>query len=406
MIHAGVIGILLFSTAVYLRGDYPRWAYYLAFTIKALATIAIGEYFLTYEQSGDTILYFSEAVQFNQEYADSFSIYIQALISADIPALATNWHSVFFVKLIAPFVWFTGANYWTTALYLTLVNFILTWTAVTLLVQHYHRKWLIYIAFFAIPSTLAWSGGVFKESVSNGCLFLLIATAVHQLDQPHFSGFRQKDWLSLIGIILCWVILLKIRFYLAGLIVVFVVIAGWLQWFKGSGWVRWSTLFALLIICFFSMQLFHPYLRPERLPLTFYENYQQIHQATGADRAITYSSLNPTYSGLLLSIPVAALTGLFRPMILEFWDWIYFPFQLEKLAMLVLLIWSLRSIKLVKPSSVGWTGIALVILLATALAIVSPNFGSLLRYQSAYTPFLFIIVAFLPLKLIDSTSNQ
>lgn len=406
MIHVGIIGILLFTMAVFWKANYPKWSFYLAFTLKALATIVTGIYYLQYEKSGDLIHYFTEAIRFNEAYTSSIQQYIQALFTADISAADDNWHSVFFIKFIAPFALFTQGDFWITSLYMTLIAFGLTWRATVLISQAYQRKWLVYIAFFIVPSTLVWSGGLFKESISNGCFFLLVTYMVHLSSRTGSSGFHPKDWLQTGILILCWLILIKIRFYLAGLSLIFIVLGSWLRWFNGSTWIRWSTLLMFLLFGFFSMQLFHPYLRPDRLPLTFYENYLQIQAATDPEQAINYPNLAPNYSGLIITIPQASITGIFRPMIFETWDWEYLPFQIEKLSFLLLFLISLRSIPTIRLKSMEMIGIFILILLATSLAIASPNFGSLIRYQSVYTPFLFILVGFLPLQSLDYPSNK
>jgi hypothetical protein len=402
MLHAFIIGLILFSIAIYLPGKYPRWAYYTAFTFKAVTTIVIGHFYISYEQSGDTLKYFSEAITFNQIHGSTLGNYVNALVHSDIENLSSNWHSTFFVKFIAPLAWITGGNYWTTALYLTLLNFICTWYAVVTLSQFTGRKWLTYIAFFAIPSTLAWSGGIFKESISNAATFLLAALFVRMVQAIESGHIRRKDMWIALGISLSWIVLLKIRFFLAGIWLVIIPITLWLRFFKVNHAVKWSTFLILLIVGFFSLQLWHPYLRPERLPLTFYENYVQITEASESSRTVHYPFLSPTYAGLLITVPHALITGLFRPMLFEFWDWRIIPFQMEKVAFLFLLLLSIRRIREARITSVTGVGIGAILTVACALAIVAPNFGTLIRYQSVYTPFLMLILGFLPLKQVDS----
>lgn len=402
MIHAFLIGSILFLTGYYFKGSYPKWAFYGAFLLKALATIAIGNYFLEYEKSGDTLLYFSEALRFNQTYTTSFIAYLNALMNADIPSLSNNWHSQFFVKLISPITWLSQSNYWTTALYLTLINFVVSWYCLTLIVTYYQRKWLFYLAFFTLPSAIAWSGGVFKESISNACFLLLLTLPLHLIVKYKADESDRNDWITIIVGIVAWLILLKVRFYLAGLLIIIIPVWVWFRLTRFQPLTKWSVLVLFLAIGFFSLQLWHPYLRPSRLPLTFYENYQQILIASKGSETAAYPMMDPSYIGLFATAPLALITGIFRPLLFEFWDFPFLPFQLEKTLFLILFIASLFRIRHVNTSTEFWIGISTTLVLATSLAIASPNFGSLMRYQSVYTPLLAIILGFLPLERINS----
>jgi hypothetical protein len=395
LIHAFIIGTILFAYGYYQNHRFPKWSYYGAFLISALSTMAAGYYFVAILQSGDTLAYFQAALDFNTQHAIGVVHYLQQLLSADIPAHASNWHSVFFVKFISPFVYLSDNNYWLAGLYLTLVNFLTSWLAMRYLISLFERQWLIFISIFLLPSVTIWSGGVFKEAIANGLFLLVVSVSLFRIRQLSYPA--AFEWVLLL---LGGYILLHIRFYLFGIWVSFGLISLWFEIYSHQKKILWSGLALIIIGSFIGAQLLHPWLRPSRLPLTLFEIYEQVLQ-TPSPSSFTFKSFQPDYWHLIITGPLALLTGLFRPSVLDLQALIWAPFLIEKLSILTLSVLSLWMVRTKDLSQTFWTAIAFISLLTSALTLVTPNFGSLIRYQSAYLPFLLMIIGWLPLRKLD-----
>jgi hypothetical protein len=398
LIHALIIGTILFVFGHYQCGSYPKWSYYLAFLIKSIATIGIGYYFLGMLENGDTIQYFRSASTFVSTYGKDPGTYIQALVHTPIPEHSTNWHSVFFVKIISPVVFLSGHNYWLTSLYLTLINFLLTWSALSILNRLWERKWTLYFSFFMLPTVAMWSGGVFKEALANGCFVLGIALIFRLLSGG--SKANWFHWLILLG--LTW-ILTSLRFYLGGVLIGFACTLFWFSLDRLTSRIKWMGFVSLMMVLFFSAQLLHPWLRPSRLPLTLFENYTAILAAPVSNSSFQLPTFGPTYAGLILTAPLAWFTGFYRPFLWEVNSFHWFPVALEKLSFLVFSLLTLGQWHSIKKQEKVILGIIFLSLLNVALTLATPNFGSLLRYQSAFLPFFFILIAWIPLRKSELT---
>jgi hypothetical protein len=395
LIHAFIIGSILFAFGHYQNLEFPKWSYYGAFLISSIATIATGYYFVVALQSGDTLTYFQSAVDFNKENANDIITYVERLLTAKFPEHSSNWHSVFFVKLISPIVYLSDGNYWLTGLYLTLFNFVMSWTAMRYLIAVFDRKWLIYFSIFLIPSVSIWSGGIFKEAVANGLFLLLISLSLYRIRRYSFPNVPE-----LIQILVGGLILLESRFYLFGIWIVFSFTCFWFETFSKRKTVLWIGLGTVIIGGFLGAQLLHPWLRPSRLPLTLFEIYEQLH-TTPSSSNFSLSSFQPDYWHIMISSPPALLTGLFRPSFADIQSLHWVPFQIEKLSILVLTLLSLWKVRRSQISQNFWIAVFFISIMTISLTLVTPNFGSLMRYQSAYLPFLMITIGWIPLRKID-----
>ncbi|MFZ9046240.1 MAG: hypothetical protein ACO2ZZ_10275 [Cyclobacteriaceae bacterium] len=395
MIHAFIIGSVLFAFGHHQNLECPKWSYYGAFLISSITTIATGYYFVVHLQSGDTLAYFQSAVEFNKEHAANITSYLEHLLSTEFPEHSSNWHSIFFVKTISPIVYLADGNYWLTGLYLTLFNFILSWIAMRYLIAIFNRKWLIYLSIFLIPSVNIWSGGIFKEAIANPLFLILVSITLYRVRRYSFPSL--PEWtLMLLGSI----ILLESRFYLFGIWIIFSFTCFWIETFSKQKIMLWGGLGIVIIAGFLGAQLLHPWLRPSRLPLTLFEIYEQF-QATPSSSSFSLGTFQPDYWHLVISSPLALLTGLFRPSFTDIQSFYWIPFQIEKLLILVLTLLSLWKVRRIEISQTFWIAVFFISILTISLTLVTPNFGSLMRYESAYLPFLVITIGWIPLRKVD-----
>ena len=356
----------------------------------------VGYYYLGIIEAGDTVGYFQSAVELNQTMSSDLIAYFQGIYQAELPTHASNWHSVFFVKMISPIVFLSNGNYWLTAIYLTLVNFLLSWTALRYLLAAFNRKWLLYIAIFGIPSVLTWSGGVFKESVANGLFLLFLGILIYCI-----HTWKKPSLFETVVLFMAGLLIFHLRFYLLGIALGYSISLIWIRRFVQSKNLLWGGLVAFFLLAFISAQWLHPWLRPTRLPLTLYENYEQLHSQTATSN-FYIPGFQPNYWGLIIASPLALFTGWFRPFLWELPTIHWIPFALEKLSFLFLLLSTFYSIKNIRFTPHVSVSLLWLAILTISITLTTPNFGTLMRYSSVFLPFLFLILGYYPLRKIDA----
>lgn len=147
----------------------------------------------------------------------------------------------------------------------------------------------------------------------------------------------------------------------------------------------------LMIIVLLSQ--LHPNLRSvDRILYVLVYNYHALAALSEQNHYLSFEGIEASLWSVLLYCPKALAGGLLMPLP-------FIPFQLEivyllagleNLLLLLLIVAAFYKLYMNPPSSISLlaAGISLyVVLLAIAMAISAPNFGTLLRYRTAYLPF-------------------
>ena len=391
-LHSLLFGTLTFLGARYYRGNFPKWSFYLAISFKITLSFVIGYFYMIYEGGGDTLFYFNEARRFLR-LTDDFSGYISNLLQFNIPWYYGEGRSLFFIKLISPIVYFSAANYWITAIYLALISFFAIWYLVrTLCHLHPHYKWVIYYAFVLFPSPVLWSAGIFKESIVYAALALSIALLLQLIEYE-----KKKYWLT-IPLATSIVIIFLIKYFI---VVAWLTAVCWIlidRLFKKHSLAARFGLFSIFgIVLFLLLPIVHPYLTLDRIPLTFYENYQAIQANTDPSRNRIDLNLAPNYISLVAAVPQALLTAFIRPIFGSYSSWLL-VYRVENIfiasAFIITLLY-FRSIILTR-----WviSGAIFIIILGLLYGLTTPNFGTLYRYKSSFLPYLILLISFIPYR--------
>jgi hypothetical protein len=155
----------------------------------------------------------------------------------------------------------------------------------------------------------------------------------------------------------------------------------------------WTGVFAGLLGL---ASLVHPNLRPGHFLTALVQNHDLIYKASSPENLIRYDALAPTWESLLTNFPKALFSGLFRPMLWE----IHTPFHallaIENSLLLLLTLFTICQLFRYRPSDAHSTllfaVVVYIILMATLLALASPNLGSLARYRVGFLPFFVYLV--------------
>ena len=156
----------------------------------------------------------------------------------------------------------------------------------------------------------------------------------------------------------------------------------------------WTGLFILLLLVATSV---HPNFYPSRFLEVIWQNNQEFMTLTGTDNAIHYHNLQPSLKSILLNIPEALLAGIFRPFFWEAHNAISFIAGMENLALMILGLMAVPALPQFfrAPNRLlVLSMLAYIIILATFLALSTPNLGTLSRYKVGFLPFLVYLLLY------------
>lgn len=400
VLHIIIIGGLGFLYQRKFGMHFSLVIYWTALVLKLSAGIILGFIFFEYYGIGDTISFHRQAL----DIADQpFNEYLATLFETSSYRNSLQPRVLFFTKLISIFLLISGGSYWITSLYLSLISFFASCYVVNVLSKIYPQfKWIYITSFLFIPTIVFWSSGVIKESITYSALIFLVVAFI-KINKTNKLGLI--EWLlSIIGLYIMW----RVKHYLLITFLLFISFTWLIQLLKSSSnYTKWMTI-PLLFVALIATQWVHPYLKIDRLPQTIYENNQAIISKTDVEDQLTIDIKTPTWSSVINEIPEAVRTGLFRPSLIDptpIWGWIH---RIENTVLILLMILSLLLLSKSKNDidlAYVVAGLVSICLLATLLALTTPNFGTLVRYKTAFMPFLFLLSSILPFQYFTSKTS-
>jgi hypothetical protein len=387
---------LLFFVLSQFRNHFIETEYHKLFTIsflyKTIATVSLGliyRYGFPYITDPET--FFSESVkthQFLLAHPHSTLDVFCKDFNPDIPYSMIP-RGFFLVKIVAVLNFLTGDNYWLDSMWLSTLCFLCVWTLCLQIRKHYLQAFIpSIVAFLFVPSTVFWSSGMLKESLSFGMLCLLITLFIHALHHPTFP-FKIILW----ALVPCY-LLFRMRFYMLGS---FLLIAGpyylSVKIFPDASWRSVGLFCGTLILCWLAMDwVSHKQLNGGIIEITYYTHnvYKEFELAD-----FNFKNLNAQSVSFLPYLPQALWYGLFRPQVWEAHSLLSFFEGFQNTLTFLLLVFVLARCILDRllPPSLLFMLLFYVLLSALLITISSPNFGSLARYKLAYMPFLHFTLA-------------
>lgn len=194
---------------------------------------------------------------------------------------------------------------------------------------------------------------------------------------------------------LCLLLLFYLKFYLVA--IAFVTLGTAVLVRHGWPWMKTHRIAGLVVVGLAVGVLVlathtNWNLRPLHLPQSVYDNYMLLTSENGP----TFPKLAPSWPSLLAHLPLSLLSGLYRPALYDIWHPLALPFALENLLLLIFSFWSLIRIGNWVHQPLVWIALIFVCVLAAFLPLVSPNWGSLLRYRSAFMPVWIWLTSIIP----------
>lgn len=370
--------------------------------LRWAAGIILGCVYFFYYRNGDTISYFHDASLLSDLITRDPARYWSFLMAGEntpfeIPGLLNQVpRALYMVKLTSFFSFITANNYWVSSLYFSSLSGLCAWyffkTQVTLFPE---TKLAASLAILFFPSVVFWGSGITKENAALGSLFILASVFLKLMTKTKVSWL---EWIvALIAFFMAW----NLKYYWLAVFIPVVLTSVFVQrvsilsvksrspWAVGLVWV----------VCFCALTGIASTLRPNfnlnRLLHVIVENHQAFISLSSAEDVIHFYQLQPHWQSMIVNAPLALVSALFRPSVLD----IHTVFQgvaaMENLFIVVAIILTLAKIKLVFNSSVRvlfFSVLVYTVVLSIFLALSTPNFGTLVRYRLGYLPFFMLMV--------------
>jgi len=373
---------------------YYYWAVAYKLTI-GLALYALYVYY--YKNNNLDTFYFLHACKtitylFQHDFNDFINLLFFGEISSDYNfafLFIDDTRSSFFIRLIWIFSYLSYANPWLICAYLSLFCFFASWYLVVSLSKLSEKyTYIALFAFCVFPSTTLWSSGISKETVTIGCIYILISFVIRLVKLKYKISFLQY----LVSISCFW-FLWKIKFYYGAVLSISIICYCILYYTQKLSVIKKIILsFSVLLCLFVLMRLVFPTFDTTLLLHVLYESYSRNIENSTAQSVVTYPFL-PDWQSFLLNSPKALFSGLFRPFFWESKNILHLIASLENIIVLLLFIGALyftiatKRHKAIKTHH--WLPIILYCgVLAILIPLAAPNFGTLIRYKSAYLPII------------------
>jgi hypothetical protein len=377
-----------------------------ALGIKILCGLGVGWlYRQHYQMKGDTFLYFEDAAVLSRLLGENPSVFYRIIFENQLPpGLAMQlWgqpRAWLMVELLVPFTWLTHENYWLSGIYLSVFSFSGLWFLAEVLAKHFpENKAGATLAFLFLPSVVFWTSGILKETL---CLGLMGGSLGFLLDKKAASLspkilFLRNMWRGIFVLFSVAILVVLKYYYLAVLLPV-----GMAYFLVQSFRIRqpvWQLIsfFIFTTLILLTATQLHPTLHADFFLQALVQNHNHT-LAPAQSLHIAYENLQANWLSLLRNLPLSLVSGLYRPFIWEAKNFLQLLAGVENTAVLLLSVWAVYQVFTRKIVVRQWLLVAAVLtyvcVLASLLALASPNFGTLLRYKAGFLPFLVYLLSF------------
>lgn len=398
LLNAGIL--LVAALWIYRRQESEmRSFFWPALLFKLVAGFSVGFLYFYHYGQGDTILYWQDGKEIAQLITNSptgalgffweESTYPEILSALNHQAP----RSLFFVKIAGLLALATGSNYWMMSALLSFISFLGAWYLFQKVVISFpSTRNAAGIAFLFYPSVSFWSAGLIKESLGLAAIFMLAGCSltVVQARKP-----TVVEWLLVLASLwIGW----NLKYYWLGIFlpVAITTILVYIIKMRQPRLVRhevilWLFLFLVLMIGATSI---HPNFYPSRFAEVIYQNNLEFMRLTDAEGAVHFHDLQPTIESVVVNSPSALVACLFRPFIWESSNILSVMAGIENLILAVIVVLAFPGLSGIRQSPhrlLVLAAVVYIVLLATLLALSTPNFGTLSRYKVGVLPFLLFV---------------
>jgi len=264
-----------------------------------------------------------------------------------------------------------------------------------------HVRLLTFFVLY-LPSLWFWGSGLIKEPLCIGALGILADSS--------YSAFKNKAsyTLNIILILLMTAILLIVKAYIVGILLVSLFIVAFVYLI---GQIRSRLVrFPVIIFCFVTAYIIIDNSNIDAAIEQFVDNafkqievFQNSYQAVQVEderskATFMLSEINPTLEGMILNAPVVIGSCLFRPFPWEAKKVIMFLSSMEAVLTLLVTLYVLVRLYFFKffmyvfGDPVSLFCFIFSMLLAILIGYTTFNFGTMVRYKIIFLPFYFFML--------------
>ena len=348
----------------------------LGLLLKIISALGIGCLYKYYYSGGDTFNYLHDLELLGQGAKEGYYFFYQP----------RAW---FFVKLVCPFYLLSFSNYWVLAVVLSVLSFISTWFFYTELKRLNLRKINGQIALFFVPTVVFWTSGLMKETVSFAVINLLFFLLLR---------IRRKSSFLVLHFV-CFGLLSLLLFYLKYYLFAPIFILSVLL-FVASLQQHVSLrklalrLFLVLLLLTTVVSFLHPNMNLDLFMEALFVNNHVVFNASSEGAKVCFP-YDGSFLSFAKSVPLALFTCLFRPILFESWSLLSALVSVENtvvLSLFVIGLWKEIANGFSNYNRLTVLSIMLVLFLAVLLPLAAPNFGSLIRYRTAYYSLFVLLI--------------
>jgi hypothetical protein len=396
MLSVASSAILMLAILFFIKKNKQDFLAIFGLLLKILAGLLLGIIYKYHYRGGDTFQYFSDAGVIANYLLNHplhvIDLYFNTSAIPDVMSQVAYFdqpRALLFSKIISGLYLFTGGNYWISGAFLSLFNFLATFWLVEEINHRYPDfKKATVLAFYFVPSFVFWTSGLLKESLAIGALYILIALVIKMVRTQKYAYIPY--WISML---FSAMVLWELKYFYAALAIPLLVSFFIYSIVYQIRPVQIYLMLLVMLIGFFMATQFHYNLSLSHVTEVIYQNYLMGVEDAGT-KTLEYYQFDGRWFGFLINLPMAAVFGLFRPVIFEASNFFQALIGLENLLILMLLILGVSKSGL----KINWKDPLLLVtglyitFLDILLAFSTPNFGTLSRYKVGYWPFFVLLV--------------
>jgi hypothetical protein len=367
-----------------------------ALIFKLTAGIFLGLIYTYYYTIGDTFGYFEDGKTLARIARTDFGSYLSFLWAGD--ETSSIWpglifiqpRALFFSKITSIFCLLSNDNYWIVCIYYSFISFLSGWYLVKKIIVFYPETMIAAVlSFLFFPSVVFWGSGLIKESFALAGLFFLSSMFLKAWNKQPTNVI---EWLLIL--LSLWIVW-KLKYYYLAVFLPVVITALitriLVSRFKIANFGGEIALWCgILLIPSSLVSVLHPNFYPYRLMDVVVSSNQEFQMISNSQDLIHYHELQATVGSIIQNIPLALVSGIFRPFITEAHGLLQIFGAIENLFLLVLFLFAIPAVTRIARSKhrlLAFSTIVFIAVLCVFLALSTPNYGTLSRYRVGFLPF-------------------
>lgn len=411
----------------------PEYKYLLlGLNFKIFAALFFGAIYVFYYGGGDTISYYESTIPLKnlllKSPSDFYRIYFHTT-HTNLELYNTFNHDTgiplnymyidpktFMVcKLTFPLMMVAFQSYFVTTLLLAALTYIPLWKLYRTILSYFPSlTFELALATLFIPSVLFWGGGIMKDTYTFAATAYAVVFFSKIMDNPKF-------FLNYIYLIIAFIVILSIKPYIIN-----VLIPSMAVWFISQNISRIKNVLIKIIIlpifltvsAGFGFVLLNSmgesmdkFALDQALETAVVTQQDLKREDQYGSNNFDIGSFDASISGVLTKLPIALISGLFRPTLLEARSIVMLLSGFENLILLILLVFTFFKIKfnmiiqLILTHPFLLFSMTFTLLFGFMIGLTTSNFGALVRFKIPLMPFFMstILILFSTKKVISSS---